>query len=132
MMSEYDNYAPAAAKWILPDGTITDKLQVESTPAAGSITTEMFAANAKAPYAGTADNANAVAWANVSGKPSTFAPSAHTHVMANITDLAAVLNAKLTATKAATQADSTATDIAGLVADFNALLAKLKAAGLMA
>jgi hypothetical protein len=30
------------------------------------------------------------------------------------------------------QADSTATDVAGLVADFNALLAKLKAAGLMA
>lgn len=30
------------------------------------------------------------------------------------------------------QADSTATDAAGLAADFNALLAKLKAAGLMA
>ena len=29
------------------------------------------------------------------------------------------------------QADSTATDVAGLVTDFNALLAKLKAAGLM-
>jgi len=29
------------------------------------------------------------------------------------------------------QADSTATDIVGLVADFNALLSKLKAAGLM-
>ena len=30
------------------------------------------------------------------------------------------------------QADSTATDTAGLVTDFNALLAKLKAAGIMA
>lgn len=30
------------------------------------------------------------------------------------------------------QVDSTATDVVGLVADFNALLAKLKAAGLMA
>lgn len=30
------------------------------------------------------------------------------------------------------QADSTATDTAGLVTDFNSLLAKLKAAGLMA
>jgi ATP-dependent protease HslVU (ClpYQ) peptidase subunit len=29
------------------------------------------------------------------------------------------------------QADSTASDVAGLVADFNALLAKLQAAGLM-
>lgn len=35
-------------------------------------------------------------------------------------------------TPAAFQADSTASTIAGLVLDFNALLAKLKAAGLMA
>lgn len=35
-------------------------------------------------------------------------------------------------TPAAFQADSTASTIAGLVVDFNALLAKLKAAGLMA
>jgi hypothetical protein len=33
---------------------------------------------------------------------------------------------------AANQADSTAEDVAGLLADFNALLAKLKAAGIMA
>lgn len=33
---------------------------------------------------------------------------------------------------AANQADSTATDVTALVTDFNALLAKLKAAGLMA
>uniref|UniRef100_A0AAU8GHU8 Head fiber protein n=1 Tax=Salmonella phage vB_SEnST11_KE23 TaxID=3161174 RepID=A0AAU8GHU8_9CAUD len=34
--------------------------------------------------------------------------------------------------KASSQADSVATDVAGLVTDFNALLAKLKTAGLMA
>lgn len=33
--------------------------------------------------------------------------------------------------KMATQADSTATDVAGLLADFNALLAKARIAGLM-
>ncbi|MEG1465036.1 MAG: head fiber protein [Hafnia sp.] len=33
--------------------------------------------------------------------------------------------------KMANQADTTATDVAGLVTDFNALLAKLKAAGMM-
>jgi hypothetical protein len=42
------------------------------------------------------------------------------------------MNTKLTATKATLQANSTATDIAGLVSDFNALLAKLKTAGIMA
>lgn len=39
---------------------------------------------------------------------------------------------KLTATQAAVQADSAAADVAALVTDFNALLAKLEAAGIMA
>lgn len=34
--------------------------------------------------------------------------------------------------RAAAQANSTATDVAGLVADFNALLAKLRTAGIIA
>lgn len=42
------------------------------------------------------------------------------------------LSPKLTATKAAAQANSTATDVAGLVADYNALLAKLRTAGILA
>ena len=37
-----------------------------------------------------------------------------------------------TVTKAAAQANSTATDVPGLVADFNALLAKLRTAGVIA
>lgn len=72
-----------------------------------------------------------VAWGDVSGKPASFPPSAHTHAIADVTNLQTTLNGKLTASKAATQADSTATDVAGLVADFNALLAKLKTAGIM-
>lgn len=43
-----------------------------------------------------------------------------------------VLNEAIIAKTAANQADSTAADVAGLVTDFNALLAKLIAAGLMA
>ena len=43
-----------------------------------------------------------------------------------------VLNDALAAKTSANQADSTATEVAGLVTDFNALLAKLIAAGLMA
>ena len=42
------------------------------------------------------------------------------------------LNDAIAAKTAAIQADSTATEVAGLVTDFNALLAKLKTAGLMA
>ncbi len=42
------------------------------------------------------------------------------------------LAAKLSASQAEAQADSSAEDVAGLVADFNALLAKLRAAGIMA
>nr|DAW77238.1 MAG TPA: hypothetical protein [Caudoviricetes sp.] len=33
----------------------------------------------KVAYASSAGSANSVAWGNVSGKPSTYAPSSHTH-----------------------------------------------------
>lgn len=72
-----------------------------------------------------------VSWGDISGKPSTFPPSQHTHAIADVTNLQTTLDGKLTASKAAAQANSTASDVEGLVADFNALLAKLKAAGLM-
>ena len=48
-----------------------------------------------------------------------------------LTATTADFNAKLTANKAATQANSTAVALADLVIDFNALLAKLKTAGIM-
>ena len=41
--------------------------------------------------AATADSANAVTWGNVSGKPSTFTPSSHTHTKSQITDFPASL-----------------------------------------
>ncbi|MED4828143.1 head fiber protein [Bacillus atrophaeus] len=72
-----------------------------------------------------------VKWADITGKPSTFAPASHTHTIANVTNLQTTLDGKLTASKAAAQANSTATDVAGLVTDFNTLLGKLKSAGLM-
>jgi len=56
--------------------------------------------------------------------------------MADVTGGGYVLPAATTSTiggvkKMAAQADSTATDVAGLLADFNALLAKARTAGLM-
>jgi len=68
-----------------------------------------------------------------------IAQSGATAVVANMDDVSSggyVLPAATTSTlggvkKMATQADSTATDVAGLVADFNALLAKARTAGLI-
>lgn len=37
-------------------------------------------------YADSAGTANAVAWGNISGKPSTYVPSTHTHTKSQITD----------------------------------------------
>lgn len=48
-----------------------------------------------------------------------------------IDGLVSDLGEKLSATQAAAQADSEATDVAGLVADFNALLGKLRTAGIL-
>ncbi len=58
-------------------------------------------------------------WSNIQGKPSTFTPPAAT--------TAAIGGVKQTPQ----QANSTASDVAGLVADFNALLAKLRTAGIV-
>lgn len=49
----------------------------------------------------------------------------------HITSEARLLLNEVQVEACAFQADSTATDVAGLVADFNALLTKLKTAGLM-
>ena len=92
------------------------------------------------------------AWGDVTGKPATFAPTigttattavagndprltdsrtptTHTHTWAEITDPPTIPDA---APVAEAQADSTATDVEGLVTDFNSLLAKLRAAGIIA
>ena len=45
-------------------------------------------------YATSAGSANSVTWANVSGKPSTFTPTSHTHTIANIANLQTALDAK--------------------------------------
>lgn len=55
-----------------------------------------------------------------------------TLAQSKITNLTTDLAGKLTASKVAAQADSTATDVAGVVADLNALLAKLRASGVQA
>ena len=44
--------------------------------------------------AGYADSAGAVAWDNVSSKPSTFSPSSHTHTIGNVTGLQTALDGK--------------------------------------
>lgn len=58
-------------------------------------------------------------WAQVTGKPTTFAPvSATSSVVGGVK-------------QAVAQADSVATDVAGLVTDFNTLLANLRTAGII-
>lgn len=53
------------------------------TPSNGTVQTVTIG---KPSTAGTADVANSVTWANVSGKPSTYTPSTHTHTVSQITD----------------------------------------------
>ena len=70
--SNYNNYAP-------------------SKTGSGASGTWSINITGKANTAGIADSANAVAWGNVSGKPSTYTPSAHTHTKSQITDFPASL-----------------------------------------
>ncbi len=45
---------------------------------------------------GVVDAAESVPWLGITGKPSTFAPGTHTHIIANVTGLQTVLDGKLT------------------------------------
>ena len=68
-------------------------------------TTKLSNANGYMEY--TAGSASSVPWSGVTGKPSTFTPSSHTHTIAQITDIS---NASV---KHATSADSATNDSAG-------------------
>lgn len=63
----------------------------------------------------TVTSAGAVAWANITGKPATFAPSSHTHVIADTTGLQAALDAKqASGSYAAAVHTHTVSDVSGL------------------
>jgi hypothetical protein len=63
----------------------------------------------------TVTSAGAVAWADITGKPATFAPSAHTHAIADTTGLQAALDGKQAAgSYAAASHTHTAGQVTGL------------------
>lgn len=77
-----DTPLPTTGGGSIPDGSIgTDQL------ADNAVTTEKLSSDAKAPFAGHADEAGAVDWQNVSNKPSQFPPDAHTHPIAQVDGL---------------------------------------------
>ena len=87
--ADYTNWRPlvwgssnSASEGFSPT-TITDGVFVTSSiscqPSSGTIKATTFKGNLD----GTASSANAVAWGNVSNKPSTFTPSSHTHKYAS-------------------------------------------------
>lgn len=86
-----------------------------------------------------AGGSGSATWASITGKPAVIAAgadaaAARTVIGAGTPYTLPAATASVTGgvKQAASQANSTATDVAGLLADFNALLAKLKTAGIMA
>ena len=90
--SDYTNWRPiiwgssnSANEGFAPT-TVTDSVfsdpNLTYQPSSGTLRATVF----KGKLSGTADVANSVAWGNVSGKPSTFTPSSHTHTKSQITD----------------------------------------------
>lgn len=105
---------------------VTDK-PATFPPTIGATATTALAGNTAIPAASSTAPA-ALAAAAAVGTGTTFARADHVHAIPGAS------NGTLRGTvlRAAAQADSTATDVAGLVADFNALLAKLRTAGVIA
>ncbi len=64
---------------------------------------------------GIVDAAEAVPWAGITGKPSTFAPSAHTHPQSDITNLVTDLAAKIPASEKGANSGVATLDVTGKV-----------------
>lgn len=64
------------------NGNLEQKANASHTHTASQVTD---LSNASVNYANSAGSANAVAWSNVSGKPSTFTPASHTQGWSTIT-----------------------------------------------
>lgn len=66
--------------------TVTDQVFSSQTltfqPSTGTLKANTFKGN----LSGNATSASAVAWSGITGKPSTYAPSSHTHTKSQITD----------------------------------------------
>lgn len=80
---------PVSALWSYikskTDSAYAAKSHTHSKSAVGLGNVDNTADSAKSvKYATTAGSANAVAWGNVSGKPSTFPPSSHTHSKSDV------------------------------------------------
>lgn len=76
---EYDQYAPMASKWLLPDGTVTDKLPISGDLGGGGDMTKAEYDTDQDGKVDLAETADSAPWGGITGKPSTFPPSAHTH-----------------------------------------------------
>lgn len=96
-------------------------------PVVGTTATTALAGNTAIPAASSTAPA-ALAAAAAVGVGTTFARADHVHAIPGAS------NGTLRGTvlRAAAQTDSAAEDVAGMVADFNALLAKLRTAGVIA
>ena len=71
--------------WISDSGTETKRVSDDKFTYNSATNTVSANISGKAATAGVADSANAVAWGNISGKPSTYAPSTHNHSATEIT-----------------------------------------------
>jgi len=95
-------------------------------PVVGTTATTALAGNTAIPAAATTAPAALSAAAAV-GTGTAFARNDHVHAIPGVSSGAV----RGTVLIQAAQANSTATDVAGLVTDFNALLAKLRTAGVI-
>ena len=137
-MEKYDEFAPQAAKWLLADGTITDKLPVAGAGGDGDMLKEEYDTNDDGKV-DAAETAHSVPWSGVTRNPSSY-PS----TIADVSGLQTALDEKsdvghthsqyLDASMAADPgdiADPTAASAEDVANKINTLLANLRAAGII-
>lgn len=129
-MPDINDYAPQSGRIIGEDGKIYNLVDLlKSTGGGGGdMLKEVYDTNddGKVDAAETADS---VPWGGVTGKPSTFPPSSHSHEIAQVNGLQATLNGKMNADAASAVTpieDPAAATVEDVADKINELIAALQ------
>jgi len=124
---DINRYAPQSGRIIGEDGRIYSLVELLQNIGGGGGSGDMTKAVYDTDGDGVVDAAESVPWSGVTGKPSTFTPSSHTHSISEVTNLQAALDGKAAIPTAVEPIEDPTTATAEEIASkLNELIAALK------
>ena len=124
---DINRYAPQSGRIIGEDGRIYSLVELLENIRGGGGSGDMTKAVYDTDDDGVVDAAESVPWSGITGRPSTFPPSSHTHSISEVADLQAALDEKAAIPTAVEPIEDPTTATAEEIATkLNELIAALK------